>query len=484
MNRPLCIALCALLLAAAMLCGGCSDELSQTEKYTLPTLAPLEEYETLTVLEPPTVDPAAYEQYPEEPPTEEEIENQNQPADWLAARDALLTLLYTDVDSVSVAHCHLLSNQDTMNYFGWVFQEEPWFLRLCSDGSLQLESDGTYITRMSRNSPDKAKEQWMYYDCLDTMAELLYGLREEDSPLSMTEKLLILHDRLAAWVRYDQDNCETDTVPPSAFSAYGPLALRSGVCNGYARAMGWMMGTLGADFGYETSTNMKHGWNRVTLDGTTYFLDVTHDDPIYSPPGLLMHDNFLVSSAKYNANHKDITPDWDMTLTDTRFEDAFWTRSVSQIVYVNGFFFFIDKDTGDLIGRSLSGTETPILNTQQAFLDYGYLYLAASRMTAVGEWILYTQPRSVCAYSSRTGEVRTVYTAPDSLFYSDKEVLVGLDRIGGVVRVYPRDNPNGFATADLAHCGEFTCCDHENAFPFTASDGTEKRFCPDCCWFI
>ena len=470
--------LCAVLALTMLLCCGCMDSPSQTADTDPFTLKPLEDLGQLWELLPPAIDPDEYIQYPNEPPTE--AEEEEHPADWLAAREALLALLYGDYgNSISVSHCYLPYTQETMDYFGYVFLEEPWFLRLCSDGRLTVEGSGGYITTLRRESADKAKEIEMYDQCMDAMSMLLGYLREDES-LTLQEKLLILHDRLCMWVRYDQDNYEAHTLPASAICAYGPLVLRSASCLGYAHAMRWMAMQLGVDCSYQSSQNMGHSWNGVTLEGSTYFLDATHDDPIYTAPGFVGHDHFLVSSAKYTANHADSDPDWDMTFTDTRYDDAFWTRSYAQIVYLGGWFYFIDKETGDLIARSRSGEEIPILNTQQAFTDFGYYYSWASKMTSIGNEIFYTQPRSVCAYNPSTGEVRTVYTVPDSLFADDTEVIVGMDRVGGTMRVYLRNDMNDFATSDLEHRAEFTCCTHGNALPYTAMDGSQKMYCPDC----
>ena len=477
MKRSISILLIAALTAATVFCGGCMDDAAPASSTPEFTLAPIEG--PLWELIPPASDIFEYVQQPTEPV----VANTDLPPDWDGVRDAALALLYNDVDSVDVSHCNLPVTQETVDYLYYKILEEPWFLRLASDGSLTYEYLDGRITRLLRKSPDKAKEKRMYYDAMDAMTVLLYGLRD-DTGLTMAQKLLLLHDRLVAFCRFDEDANITDTLPDEDFSAYGPLVLRSGVCNGYANAMLWMMRSLGCEVEYASSVNMAHAWVNATPDGSTYILDASHDDYLYMLPGSVYHDNFLVSSQKYADNHPGVTPDWDMSFTDTRYENEFWNRTLAQVLYVNGYLFFVDKDTGDLIARSLSGKETPILNVQQAYTDFGYPYGAAAKITSVGYEILYTQPRSVCAYNPLTGDVRTVYTAPDSLFRSSDEVLLGLDRIAGKVRVYPSNSPNDYPTANMARYGEFTCCTHPNAVPYTVSDGSEKLACPDCMWIV
>ncbi len=101
----------------------------------------------------------------------------------------------------------------------------------------------------------EAKEQ----ACSDAMTSLMYGL----NGLSDYDKCLLLHDRLAAWVAYDETtNLDDDS---DSYTAYGALVNRKAVCMGYARAYGWMLAELGIESSYERSPSLAHGWNKVTL---------------------------------------------------------------------------------------------------------------------------------------------------------------------------------------------------------------------------
>ena len=65
------------------------------------------------------------------------------------------------------------------------------------------------------------------------------------------------------------------------FTADGALVDGKAVCAGYARAFVLLCRAAGMDaIDVAGDEGMNHGWNAVRLEGETYFIDCTFDDPV------------------------------------------------------------------------------------------------------------------------------------------------------------------------------------------------------------
>ncbi len=100
------------------------------------------------------------------------------------------------------------------------------------------------------------------------------------------EKILWLHDRIVNETEYDHRiyvrNGKEELGDRDAHCAYGCLVNRVAVCEGYARAYQLLLGRLGVPCGFVEGSARdggSHAWNWVTLDGTSFYVDVTWDDP-------------------------------------------------------------------------------------------------------------------------------------------------------------------------------------------------------------
>ena len=84
----------------------------------------------------------------------------------------------------------------------------------------------------------------------------------------------VLHDALARRCEYGEDGA-------ASLTAYGALVNGKAVCEGYARAMQYLLNAVGIDavvlYGYDKNGEY-HAWNGVCLDGQWYHLDPTEND--------------------------------------------------------------------------------------------------------------------------------------------------------------------------------------------------------------
>ena len=172
-----------------------------------------------------------------------------------------------------------------------------------------------------------------YLNASRMVAENMMEGIKDNKALTHLQKALLLHDRLAAWTRYDIDNFKTGTIPDASYSAVGALWNQLSVCQGYAEAYAYMLDQCGIPNRMAQSTRLNHVWNIVTIEGAEYYVDVTWDDPSeYDLYGQVLHDNFMVSLTKLKQNHD--ANDFAKIKDNTTFDNWFWTESHAEFQLV------------------------------------------------------------------------------------------------------------------------------------------------------
>ena len=128
--------------------------------------------------------------------------------------------------------------------------------------------------------------------------------------MTETEKLRALHDVLVRLCTYDLETAEQDAPDGAAapFAADGALLDHKAVCAGYGRAFAMLCEAVGIETVYVASEEMNHGWNAVRLDGTTYYIDCTFDDPVPDRGEYVSEQYFLLTAAELSRTHS-----WDET---------------------------------------------------------------------------------------------------------------------------------------------------------------------------
>ena len=106
------------------------------------------------------------------------------------------------------------------------------------------------------------------------------------------EKALYVHDYLVTHAAYDHEACDEilnnpanyNPVHDQVFTAYGCIVNGDCVCAGYAAAYKVILDRLGipcvyvTGWGDPTISDVGHAWNRIILDGESYYVDITWDD--------------------------------------------------------------------------------------------------------------------------------------------------------------------------------------------------------------
>jgi len=174
------------------------------------------------------------------------------------------------------------------------------------------------------------------------------ALSEIEEGWSDEQKALYLHDWLVT-------HCECD-LTYSRYSAYDALVVGSAVCQGYSLAYDYLLGRAGVECDVISSDGIDHAWNLVTVDGATYYVDCTWDDPSnVGYEAYCKHEYFLNSKSAFGHtgdNNANPVTDWlDTTGTgvydsttdasSTAYDSAYWADATTQIPHVGDLWAYV-----------------------------------------------------------------------------------------------------------------------------------------------
>lgn len=115
----------------------------------------------------------------------------------------------------------------------------------------------------------------------ETQIEMIMDNLSEKLTGSTYDIIKAAHNYLVETVSYDSDNNSI------SHSIYGAFIKKSAVCDGYAKALKYILGNAGIScvevcgVGQNSNGNSEsHAWNDVWINGKWYAVDVTWDDPI------------------------------------------------------------------------------------------------------------------------------------------------------------------------------------------------------------
>lgn len=152
---------------------------------------------------------------------------------------------------------------------------------------------------------------------MDKVAEKVISKFDEDT--STYEKILYIHD-------YIIDNTVYDESLNSSRSAYGAMVQGRAVCEGYARAFGYICSKAGIKtvnvVGKGTDSNGRtenHMWNKVYYNKKWYDIDLTWDDPVSIYTENSNYDYFMCGSKAFSKTH---TPEGSSLIYPTSTKDT------------------------------------------------------------------------------------------------------------------------------------------------------------------
>ncbi len=187
--------------------------------------------------------------------------------------------------------------------------------------------------------------------------------------LTDVQKALILHDRIIAKCEYDTvvaDELEyfykinagnENAVRPwdSAFTPYGSIVEGSAICQGYTEAYEYLLKKVGIESIRCESNLLNHIWNILFINGKSYHVDVTWDDPVWKDiygnivhkTDYIGHNNFMLSSTAIfqNGHNKDNKYyDYNFTPNDETYDDYFWKSCHHETFLIGGGLYHYNDD--------------------------------------------------------------------------------------------------------------------------------------------
>lgn len=136
----------------------------------------------------------------------------------------------------------------------------------------------------------------------DLITAINFFINKIPAGLSEFERELEIHNLLLNTCSYNE-SVESTSDDWRPFSIYGALVEGSAVCEGYSRAMQYLLSI----FGIECNTinglaqDNPHQWNVVKIDGMWYHLDATWND---TTENSIYYDYFNVSKDVINNDHE------------------------------------------------------------------------------------------------------------------------------------------------------------------------------------
>lgn len=252
---------------------------------------------------------------------------------------------------------------------------ESLFYQLLYEGRLPWYTSNTYtyyydestgqVLEFQPELLDKSRYDRMQYE--QKIAEVLNACVLEG--MEQWQIALAVHDYLIANCVYDE-SLKLNT-------GYDLLVSGSTICAGYAALYQDLLLRAGIPCVQVESDPMEHVWNLVQLDGQWYHVDVTWDDPSPDTKGYVGHEYFLLTDEQISAGD-DPHHDWetDITCTDTRYSDAFWTNIYSQILFTdaNTCYYIRDKEYLNSVYRRdvASGKEKRLYKEKDTSINIGY----------------------------------------------------------------------------------------------------------------
>ncbi len=248
-----------------------------------------------------------------------------------------------------------------------------------------------------------------------------------DDSMEDYEKALVVHDWLAVNCEYDYQNYLDKTIPDKSHEAYGALADGTAVCDGYAKAYGYIMDKLGFTSYVVSSSAINHAWNLLEIGENYYHVDVTWDDPVWDCIGRANHRNFLLSDTGITeTGHRG----WEeiQQAADASYEEALWKASSGSIVPHGDSWYYVDNE-----GRSLMRTSNLLGSSADGLFTFDYWRAPSSRywthsysyLQGREDQLIFNGPKQIYAMSFSTEEVSVLYD-PDGIPEDTDSAVYGI----------------------------------------------------------
>ncbi|HAE17370.1 MAG TPA: hypothetical protein DCG51_12610, partial [Erysipelotrichaceae bacterium] len=341
--------------------------------------------------------------------------------------------------SVNVASFNIPTSEASKVY-GYLTNANPQFFYLSNRFrysynssncivSLNLEYDTAYTRTDSETFENRVNE-------------ITAGV---DASWSDTQKALYLHDVLVIDNTYD--------LTYSNYNAYNALIDRTSVCQGYSLAYKYLLNKVGIESDIISCESFNHAWNTVVVDGTTYFVDSTWDDPIKTYRMRCKHTNFLrdrdglLDTGHIKDDGTD-AKDWVNSFGEniynsylTDYPNAYWANCITQIPHIGNSWFYPDS-SGNIFRFNGNTGSTSVLTTLSDYwytIDQSGYWGRYIHLDVFEDKLVASQEGSVYLIDM-SGNLTTVGVLTDAEYNSGR--IYGIQTQGNKVRYDLYESPN------------------------------------------
>lgn len=159
-----------------------------------------------------------------------------------------------------------------------------------SNGKLEFEYIDTYINVIAMKNELNNKVKNILSNIIT-------------SNMTEYQKELAIHDYIVLNTRYDEENYNNNTIPRESYTTYGTLVKGVAVCQGYAETFKLLLREVGIDSIIVSSEPMNHAWNIVNIDGESYQVDVTWNDPTPDRKGKIGYRYLNLTDSEMKKDH-------------------------------------------------------------------------------------------------------------------------------------------------------------------------------------
>lgn len=340
--------------------------------------------------------------------------------DYAGAIEALRQGVVDRADTIRLSQYHIPADLDIVDQmihyvcyrYGELFALDPdqrWMFTRGSDGVVGVAKP-PYRPEMDAEGYAQARA---FYE-----AELQAIVDQVPAGFSDGEKVLFIHDYLAANYEYDYDF--------AIYDAYGLLREGKGVCQAYMLTFSALMDRLDIPVSYVESDLLNHAWNVVRVGENWYHVDVTWDDPAIGGADVLgaaSHAHFLLSDQTNEAlrrawaeeNGLEYVNDQlcgrEVTCPDDAYETGPWAQADSPVVYVpeteSWYYLSTDRSDKGLYRWSGDAAQDPV-----RVGDYSPRYYGGTAPLVEYQGCLYfADPDQVNRYELSTGTTQVLCAA-------------------------------------------------------------------------
>ena len=316
-----------------------------------------------------------------------------------------------------------------------ITNSEPELFHLLNTWDYYTDRTGKYVTAFE---PHYSMESSAYTEALAYVrAEADKVIASVDSSWTDLEKALYLHDYIIAWYEYDTDLQIQDV--------YYFLKTGEGVCEAYQLYYMYLLNKLGIPNDYIASSSMAHVWNRVSIGGNWYNVDVTWDDPDNNHMAETDHDYFLFSDAAMSDHYGGVS---DVACTSTKYDNYSWKDVRSAVVPLGDKWYVIVEHYIAEYEPSTGEYDTVYDITERWPADQdGHVWNEIlSGLSAYKGCLIFVTPKSFMAYNPELDIAKELATYSDAGYLFDGVVdqstgryyvTVGTSRLlDGVTKYY------------------------------------------------